>query len=102
MVGNILALNGSGVEDLSIGANGQSTPGTNGIVVNGNVNVNLANRIDNGNPLTVGNTLYITGATDIHGNVSTTGVETSTLASRCRRFHHHSRQPVDFRRGIAE
>jgi hypothetical protein len=82
VAGNITILNGSGVEDLYIGHSGAESmslaPGpvsAEGIVVDGNVSVNLPNRIDDVNPLSVGDILNILSTTDIRGNVNTTGVD---------------------------
>ena len=78
VAGNITVLKGSGIELLSIGANALMPPSTNGIEVDGDVNVNMPNRIDNNN-LSTGNNLYISGTSDIRGDVNTTGVDNVTI-----------------------
>ena len=78
VAGNITVLKGSGIEVVSLGANDLLSPSTNGIEVDGDVNVNMPNRIDNNN-LSTGDNLFISGTSDIRGNVNTTGVDNVTV-----------------------
>jgi hypothetical protein len=78
VAGNITVLKGSGIELLSIGANALLPPSTNGIEVDGDVNVHMPNRIDNSG-LTTGDNLFISGTSDIRGDVNTTGVDNVTV-----------------------
>ncbi len=78
IAGNITALKGSGIELLSIGANAFQLPSTKGIEVDGDVNVSFPNRIDN-NFLSTGDNLFISGATDVRGDVNTSGVDNVTV-----------------------
>jgi hypothetical protein len=78
VAGNITVLKGSGIELVSIGANALLPPSTNGITVDGDVNVHMPNRIDN-NFLSTGDNLFISGASVIRGNVNTTGVDNVTV-----------------------
>jgi hypothetical protein len=78
VAGNITAVNGSGIELLSIGANALLPPSTKGITVDGDVNVHFPNRIDD-NFLSTGDNLFISGASVIRGDVNTTGVDNVTV-----------------------
>ena len=78
IAGNLTAFKGSGIELLSVGANALLSPSTKGIEVDGDVNASFPNRIDN-SFLSTGDNLFISGATDVRGDVNTSGVDNVTV-----------------------